>query len=125
MLSLHKRTHNAWVVLCEVEEKEIMVGTQLWLISGDLKVSMVHDPNADCDADGNRGHAVTFEDERDWTLLTAAKANADDEWEEPFVGDAIPLAVRAAASDWADSYEPPDLSAPDEPDEPDYEDNDD
>jgi hypothetical protein len=120
---------STWTTEHDVEEQEISVErpggvepSELWLISGTLKITMVHDCNADCDADGNRGMPMTSEDERDWTLLTAARCGADGEWEQELLGADIPADVIAAAEMWAETYEPNDYG---EMPERDYEDDDD
>jgi len=111
---------NTWQTKHTVEEQELSVGFSLWLISGTLTVGWFHDANADCDADGNRGHDVTAEDERRWEIKSAA-IDIDGEWGTPLVGENIPASVVAAAETWAETYEPNDYGeGPEEDDEPDY-----
>jgi hypothetical protein len=81
---------------------------------------MIHDSNADCDADGNRGRDVTYEDERVWTLESAALCQPGGEYAPALTGESIPASVRQAAQDWADVEEVDDDGGDDEDDEPDY-----
>ena len=110
---------NTWTTTHHIEEQEISVrtpggvGQNLWQIEGTLTITWVRDRNADCDADGNRGHDVTYEDERTFVLTSAARCGADGEWEPN--ADPIPDYVVKAAADWAETCEPPDYG--EEPEE--------
>jgi hypothetical protein len=42
---------------------DVKIGVHLACIEFDRVTAYVHDPNADCDADGNRGRAVDYIDE--------------------------------------------------------------
>jgi len=99
-------------------EMEIAVGSDLWQVTGTLTVHMVHDSNADCDADGNRGRDVTYEDERTWVLASAARCQDDGEYGPPLTGADVPPEVVKAAQDWADDTDVDDdgCEAEDEPD---------
>ena len=103
--------------LHDVEDHELEVGNDLWLITGTLTITVVRDRNADCDADGNRGRDVTYEDERRWMLMAAELDGVN--------AVPIPPEVVAAAEDWAETYEIDDYGESD-PDygesEPDYDD---
>jgi hypothetical protein len=115
------RRSSTWTSAHAVEA-EISVGpSDLWQITGEITLHMVHDSNADCDADGHRGRDVTYEDERTFILTSAAQCQPDGEYGPVLISDAIPADVRQAAQDWADVEEVDDDGADDE-DEPDYDD---
>lgn len=119
-----RRHPSTWTCSFDIKDQEIDVAGVLWLIDGALAITMTRDRHADCDADGRRGRDVTYEDERRWTLISAAKCGADGEWEPTLKGDAIPGDVAPAAETWADAYDPSELGAPDEDEGPDREDDD-
>jgi hypothetical protein len=106
----------SWKTVHDIEDEPILGGS--WLISGALIITMVHDRNADCDADGNRGRDVTYEDERRWTLLSATPAVGDD-WGEALTGADIPPEVVAAAETWAETHQPNDDGPQDDEEPPD------
>lgn len=84
----------------DIEDEFVPVSDRTWFIKGELTIVYIRDYNADCDADGNRGRDVTYEDERIWKLEAAAPADGIYQTEN------IPAEVVKAAQEWADAYEP-------------------
>ena len=124
---LHRRRPASWEQTINIGDEELAVNGTTYLITGTLTVHWVHDPNADCDADGNRGRDVTYEDERAFTLESAERCDADG-WpleQPPLTGDALPADLVKAAEDWAETYDVSREGPDDEDDEPDYDREDD
>jgi hypothetical protein len=99
------RTHVKYV------EDEPVLDEQ-WFIFGTLTITFIRDRNADCDADGNRGRDVTYEDERVWVLTKAVKAGVS--YFGAIHTKDLPAKVVAAAQAWADAYVPNDTGEEDE-----------
>jgi hypothetical protein len=96
---------STWTQHHRVDDVELVVGGDVWLITGRLDITMVRDRNADGDADGNRGRDVTYEDERIWKL-ESVQCEGDDWVGTVMAGADIPENVVAAAAEWAETYQP-------------------
>ena len=106
-----------------IDDQEVVVGTDHWLLRGTLAITWDYDANADCDADGRRGWEQTSEDSRTFTLLGAAWCSHDGESQDAErTGADIPQAVREAAEAWAESCDPPDREPREDDDGPDCDD---
>ena len=101
---MRKRRASFWCVREQLEDIDISVDGENWIFSGQLIVHMVFDNNAEACADG-RGHPMTYEDDRQWTLDSV---NSEDG--TLFVPPHIPTAVVRAIEEWAESYQLPDVS---------------
>lgn len=121
-----RKRPSRWTDTHAIDDQEIAIGADRWLLRGTLAITWDYDANADCDADGHRGHAQISEDERRFTLLGASRCGHDGEWQgHELTGADIPTGVREAADDWADSCEAPDREPRDDDDGPEYDRDDD
>jgi len=89
---------------------------QEYNVSFVMNLTIVHDPNADCDADGNRGRDVTYEDERVWTVTKVERYREDEM--EPVDLATLSVALAAAIETHLETLE---IETPEpDNDEPDY-----
>ena len=121
-----RRHPSHWTDTHAIDDQEVVIGADHWLLRGTLAITWDYDAHADCDADGNRGREQTSEDCRHFTLLGAARCGQDGEWQDAeLTGADIPAAVRDAAHEWAESCDPPDPEPREDDDGPEYDKEDD
>ena len=98
---------DSWQVRYRIEDRELVVNGDVWLVCGVLTVSYERERDRayGADADGNRGVDVTGISDRQWKMESARLLSDDGDVLEADSMD-IPEIVRDEARLWADAYTP-------------------